>query len=205
MKSLLRTLSPFIPYVAVVVGLYGFHSAWGAIVAYHLLAAATVALGGATSSGRAGTGHRTPVVWLSVLVFACCGVALYVVWPYAINSDVALARLQTYGLTRLTWPYFAVYFCVMNTTLEEYFWRGYLHDDSPRLRANDLLFGGYHAVVLLAFAGPVWTLPVFAACAFAGWLWRRLKTLTGSLAFPIATHLMADVGIVLAVHYRLFG
>lgn len=130
----------------------------------------------------------------------------HVLWPYINRDTHTIAdRLADYGVSRQAWPLLAAYFCVANSTLEESFWRGCLGSGSRGLETNDLMFAGYHALVLLAFTDPVWTLPVFVACAFAGWLWRRLRVTTGGLAVPITTHVIADVSIAVAVHLRAFA
>ncbi len=102
-------------------------------------------------------------------------------------------------------PWFALYFCCVNGPVEELFWRGYLGQDSRRPTLRDAAFGGYHALVLLAFAGVIWAVPVFVGCLFAGWLWRMMRAATGGLALPVVTHLIADAGIVAAVHLRVFA
>ncbi len=203
MNQTIKRISPAIPYVAVLIGMYGFGSAWAAIGGYHLGMLA------AMLSGRCRGEHNeargiSPLIWLSVVVFAAGGLVFYLIWPYIMPAGQTLARLQAFGITRQIWPYFAVCFCIVNSAIEECFWRGYLRDDTRSLRANDLFFAGYHTLVLLAFASPIWTIPVFAACAFAGWLWRILRSTTGGMALPLITHLAADISIVLAVHFRVF-
>jgi len=201
----IKRISPAIPYIAVLIGMYGSGSAWAAIGGYHVGMLVAMVLGKCCREKDETRRHVSPLVWLSAIVFAAGGLVFYFIWPYVIPTGQTLARLQAFGITREIWPYFAVYFCVVNSAIEEFFWRGYLRDDTRSLRANDLFFAGYHALVLLAFASPVWAVPVFAACAFAGWLWRRLRACTGGLALPVVTHLLADVSIVLAVHFRVFA
>jgi membrane protease YdiL (CAAX protease family) len=142
--------------------------------------------------------------YLTAIVFAAGGVIFYLVWPCIDPEGTIAGRLGGYGLNRAIWPYFAVYFCVVNSLVEELFWRGLLGESTKIIRPNDLFFAGYHALVLAAFTDPIWIAPVFGACVFAGWLWRLLRTTTGGLAVPIVTHLAADIGIVVAVHFRLY-
>lgn len=200
-----RRLSPLIPYMAVAVGLYGLGSAWLAIFAYHAGMLLVVLLGRSARGGHGVKGGVRGWWYASVVVYALGGIALYVLWPFILpaGSNVAL-RLGSLGVTRQIWPYFAVYFCCANSLIEELFWRGHLRDDSRRVTVNDFAFAGYHALVLVAFTGLIWAVPVFLACAFAAWLWRMMRASTGSLVMPLITHFVADLGIVAAVHLRLF-
>jgi len=143
---------------------------------------------------------------LAACVFASGGIVFYLVWPGLSHDSTAIVeRLAGYGINPRTWPLLAVYFCVVNSTLEEFFWRGCLMSERRLPRLDDFAFAGYHVFVLLAFVACVWAPPVFAACALAGWLWRRLRMATGSLVVPIVTHVIADTSIAVEVHLRVFA
>jgi membrane protease YdiL (CAAX protease family) len=200
-----KGLAPLIPYVAVAIGLYGFGSAWAAMGLYHAGALTVVAWAGRRKPVAARAAQRAWTIPAAV-VFATGGIILYLLWPYAFADGRGIAaRLAAYGVSRGTWPFLAAYFCLINSTAEELFWRGYLGSDCKRPVANDLLFAGYHVLVLLAFVGPLYAVPVFGACAFAGWLWRMMRASTGSLVIPLLTHVIADLSIAIAVHLRVFA
>lgn len=202
----LPTLAPLIPYFAVAVGLFGFRSAWAALGIYHAGMLAFFMYSRHHGANLSTRPVRLTLLLPATLIFAVGGVLLYVLWPYlGKDGDTIPSRLMEYGINHANWPFFAVYFVVVNSILEELFWRGSLGTDVTRPTANDFFFGGYHVLVLLAFAYPVWALPVFAATAFAGWLWRMLKRLDGSLTIPLVTHVVADVSIVVAVYMRAFS
>lgn len=204
MSRSLKRASPLIPYVAVAIGLYCLGSAWVAIVSYHVAMLALVVRGRGLEDRPSEKRAMSGWWYLSSAVFALGGVALYVLWPHAFADSSAVAgRLASLGLGSRVWPYFAVYFCCANSLAEELFWRGYLRQDCRRPVANDFAFAGYHALVLVAFAGPVWAVPVFVGCAFAGWLWRMMRSASGSIAIPVLTHFAADLSIVIAVQLRI--
>ena len=198
-------MAPLIPYLAVASGMYGARSAWAALGLYHagmLIALATQRHGRFVQGKSQLKSHWLPVV---TAVFAMGGVLLYALWPLLGRDGSMLAdRLAMFGVTRKTWPYLAVYFCFANSTIEELFWRGHLGSDTRLITSNDIYFAGYHSFVMIAFANPLWALPVFIACTFGGWLWRRLRLLSGGLVLPILTHIAADASIVVAVHLRAF-
>lgn len=205
MQGRANRIAPFIPYLAVALGMYAASSAWAALGLYH--AGIVLVLARGRGSGRSSLKSRFRPRWLPVIVsvFAMGGVFLYLLWPLLGRDGSLIAdRLAVLGVTRRTWPLLAVYFCLVNATLEELFWRGRLGSDTRLITTNDMLFAGYHAFVLIAFASPFWAVPVFIACTFAGWLWRYLRSLSGGMLLPVLTHIAADVSIVVAVQLRAF-
>jgi len=204
-RGTFRQLSPLIPYAAVFLGVYCLHSAWIALISYHAAMLAIVLLG--RRSGAAAEKRRLWSCWiLTAALYAAGGIALYAIWPYVWpHGGFARARLADFGINAHNWPYFAAYFCCVNSVIEELFWRGYLGQDCRRPTLRDAAFAGYHSLVLAAVAGIIWNVPVFVGCAFAGWLWRMMRAGTGSLLLPVLTHLIADLGIVAAVHLRVFA
>jgi len=204
MSAGLKRLATLVPYAAVIVGIYCVHSAWIAAVSYHAGALAVAAVGGRAKAPK--PSRRFSYWWYaSSAVFAVGGVALYLLWLYVWHDSAQVVRrLACLGISRNNWPCFAVYFCCVNSIVEELLWREYLQRDSIRPVFEDFAFAGYHALVLLAFAGAPWAALVFVGCALASWLWRMLRTATGGLAIPILTHLVADISIVIAVHLRAF-
>lgn len=205
MRHSFKPFTPLIPYIAVAIGLYGLSSAWVAIVSYHIGMLVTVIVG--KNAKHELMKRRTSVWWyLSAIILSLGGVILFLLWPYAFfDADGTTARLHSVGIDRRTWPFFVAYFCSVHPILEELFWRGCLMQDKPLVTVHNCAFGGYHAFVIAAFAAPVWCVPVFAACVFAGWLWRMMREATGSSLLPILTHFAADASIVGAVHFRLFA
>lgn len=202
----MRKLIPLIPYLAVAVGMYGMRNAWAALGFYHtgILAALILIKHQYTCECR----YPVHPVWMPTVtfIFALGGVVLYILWPQlSPDSHMITSRLADYGINYKTWPCFAAYFCIVNSTLEELFWRGCLGSDTPYPVANDFLFGGYHVFVLMAFTGLIWGLPVLIACAFAAWLWRMLRRTTGGLTVPMITHIVADMSIAAAVYLRAFA
>lgn len=201
-----RRYAPVIPYVAVAIGLCVLSSAWLAIGLYHAGILGVVVLLGLGKASRC-TNHLK-CYWVPVVtaIFTMGGVLLYTLWPLLGSNGQSIAdRLARVGVTRSAWPCFAVYFCLVNATFEELFWRGCLYSDSRQIVPNDLLFAGYHAFVMIWFAHPIWILPVFVVSMVGGWLWRRLRLISGGLLLPILTHIVADASIVAAVQLRVFG
>lgn len=203
MKQEIERYSTLIPYAAVLIGMYGLGSALVAIMAYH-----AGMVGAMLLCSRRETVEPPlkvhPLFYTAIPVYASGGLILFLAWPYVIPQQPTYCKLSAYGINYHIWPLFAVYFCLVNATVEELFWRWYHRDDSPGLIMNDFLFGGYHMLVIAAFTSVIWTIPVLAVTVFAGWLWRLLRRYSAGMGLPIFTHIVADLGIIVAVHYRLF-
>ena len=103
------------------------------------------------------------------------------------------------GLDSGSFLFFAWY-SVVNPWLEELYWRGYQGSALRRPSVRDVLFGGYHVLVLVLLVE--WPFAVLAgvALAFAAWLWRQVTRRFEGLLVPVATHTLADLGIVAAVY-----
>lgn len=188
------------PYAAVLVGLFALRSAWVAVIGYHLGIVCVITA--ARSWGRARdllSGWNAWAFLALVPAFLGAGVAIYLAWPVArlepVDPATALAGL---GLDRSALWLFAWY-SLINPWLEELYWRGFLYSEPGRPAPCDLLFGGYHVLVLLLLVE--WPFAALAgiALAAAGWVWRLLVRRLGGLLVPALTHLAADAAIVAAV------
>ncbi len=180
-------------------------NAWSAIFLYHVGMVTTMLAFKKPKISAVEKKRTPPWYYLTAFVFASGGAIFYLVMPYFAAPTQIAGKLAAMGLNSTNWPYFAVYFCLVNSVIEEFFWRGYLAPETTRLHSDDLFFGGYHALVVIWFTQAYWAIPVLAACAFGGWLWRKMRRLTGNLTLPILTHIAADASIIAAVHFRLFA
>jgi membrane protease YdiL (CAAX protease family) len=82
-------------------------------------------------------------------------------WPWLAVPPAINSHLQSIGLTADSWPYFIAYFIIINPWLEEFFWRGFLVNLSRKIVLNDLLFAGYHLLVLAGTMDAVWLAAIF--------------------------------------------
>jgi hypothetical protein len=198
----MRVLAAFVPYVTVGIGLMVFHNAWLAILSYHAgmvavmsLSRTRIAVGGSFRLN----GYLIPVS--AALAGACGGALLYILWPHmGLAGDIS-AFVRSIGLNERTWPAFLAYFILVNPLIEECYWRGHLASDSKWPGASDLMFSGYHLVVLAGRVNALWIIVAFAALAAAAWVWRRMNHLYGGLVVSTSSHLAADAAIILTVYY----
>ncbi|MBI5297434.1 MAG: CPBP family intramembrane metalloprotease [Chloroflexi bacterium] len=200
----MKRLAPVLAYAAVAIGLFGGRSAWGALIGFHLAMLFALWLDRRNlppPSLLFKSKHRRWIV-SSLLVGSASGISLYLLWPWlGIAPDLA-AQLDALGLTRAAWPAFIAYFTLVNPWIEEYFWRGYLADNSRQPAPMDFIFAGYHAMLLIGRTN----LPALAlslsVLVFGAWFWRQTSRKDDGLLAAALGHLIADLTILLAV-YRM--
>ncbi len=193
---------PFVPYLAMILGLYVCQSAWAAFVFYHgLILVSLISAQDCLLWRELTTGWSWRTGLAAILFGIAGGVVLYLLAPLAgVNKttiDPALTRL---GLQGVWWLLFVCYHALVNPWLEELLWRGKLGSKSKRLVFNDVLFAGYHVLVLVLFLDWVWILPAFGLLTLAGWLWRQLRCYNNGLLLPVVSHLAADASIMAVVY-----
>lgn len=63
---------------------------------------------------------------------------------------------------------------------------------------DQALLTGFHLLVLVQWIQWPWLPLCFVALAAASWIWRWLARDRGGLLVPLATHALADPGLILA-------
>jgi len=197
---LARAIAPFIPYVAVLIGLYVLRSAWAAILLYHVGIVTVLAAGSSFRLVRVvRSGWRTGPAIVLGLAGALAGVTLWLVWPIARLPGLDLAdALARYELVGAMWVAFAIYFSAVHPVLEEVYWRYYLAPRTTNLHWTDIAFAGYHVLVLNLFLKPMWIAVAFVTLVSAAWVWRVTANRLGGLGVPAISHTVADASIVIA-------
>jgi hypothetical protein len=204
MKPLLagKILPPIVPYITVSIGLLVFNNAWLAILSYHACMVAIVLLSKpGISLKQVIRCNKYWIVLVTALVGASGGILLYVLWPLLSVPDDINSYLRGIGLNEQTWPLFLAYFIVVNPWIEEYYWRGYLASANRGIAVNDLMFSGYHLIVLAGHTGAIWLLVVFVGLTGGAWFWRQMNRLNGGLLSSVIYHITADVTVILTIFY----
>jgi hypothetical protein len=129
------------------------------------------------------------------------GLFLYLMWPLlGIPEDIDL-YLQRIGLTTAIWPYFMAYFILVNPWIEEFYWRSYLGSSSKQITLNDLLFAGYHIIVMAGIIDIIWLIAVFIVLILGAWFWRQVNRWNYGLTASIASHFAADASIIITIYF----
>ncbi len=187
--------------MAVGVGLLIFHNAWTAILVYHAAMVALISLSKPVVPLKQivrSANYR--MVILSVALGTGGGVLLYLLWPLLSVPPDINSYMRSIGLTTTIWPYFIVYYVMINPSLEEYYWRGLMGSSAKSPVLNDFLFAGYHLVVLAGNVSIIWLIIVFLFLCSAAWYWRQITRLSGGLLAATLSHMAADITIILAIY-----
>jgi len=197
-----RILPPLIPYITIGIGLLVFHNAWLAILGYHAGMIAIILLSKTRIPLKQSfQGKKAWIPLITALVGVGGGLLLYIVWPLlSVPNDISL-YIRSIGLNEHTWPIFLAYFILVNPWIEEYYWRGYLASPTRRITVNDLLFSGYHLLVLAGHMEEVWLLAVFCVLAGGAWFWRQMNRRNGGLLASVVSHIAADISMMLTIYF----
>ena len=197
-----KWLAPLPAYLAVWAGLFLFHSAWVALLGFHagiLLALAILRPGLPVNILFKGNDLKRT---LRDMIFCCTsGGALYFLWNHIGVAEDLPAQLQSLGLNSSSWLAFITYFTLVNPIVEEYFWRGVFRDHSTKLTLTDLIYAGYHVIVLWDKINPISIVIAVMILVSAGWLWRQIEREEQGLLAPVLGHLAADFSILMTIYF----
>jgi hypothetical protein len=194
--------APLIPYIAVGIGLLLLNNVWVTIFGYHLgMITILLFAGEKISFTRIRENSSYKIIVTTAVMGGVGGLLLYLLWPLLdIPRDINL-YLQNIGLSTAAWPYFITYFILINPWLEEYYWRGYLGSNSKRIILNDLLFSGYHILVLAGRINVIWLITMFIVLLLGGWFWRQANRWNQTILASIVSHLTADASVILVIYF----
>jgi hypothetical protein len=190
-----------LPYLAAWAGLFLFHNAWAALISLHIAFVLVIIVSKPIASPKTlfKSSHFRWVL-LNILLGLLSGLAVYFLRPFVGLSADFKGQMAQLGLTASTLPAFIAYFALVNPLLEEYFWRESLGNGTKGFYMGDLLYAGYHAIVLIQRVSLPVTIFVVACLTLIGWFWRQIKREDGGLLAPVLGHMAADFSILLAVY-----
>jgi len=200
----MKWIAPLLAYLAVALGLWWFHSAWGALLAFHLAIVASLLFAKPELPIHIlFKSNNTKWIVVSILICGSSGITLYFLWSYFGLADDLSTQVESLGLNALTWPAFITYFALVNPFIEEYFWRGYLGIRTKGLSVYDFVYAGFHVLILI---NKMWIGSIIyglALLTLAGWFWRQIAREDRGLLAPVLGHMMADFTILMAVYRSL--
>ena len=197
-----KILPPIIPYITIGISLLVFHDAWLAILSYHagMVAVLIFSKTGITLK-KVFQSNRYWIIILSALAGAGGGLLLYLLWPLLSVPDDINLYIRSIGLNENTWPVFLAYFILINPLIEEYYWRDYLSAATRRITLNDVLFSGYHLIVLAGHMETIWLIVVFFSLSIGAWFWRQMNRLNGGILASVISHITADIAVILTIYF----
>jgi hypothetical protein len=198
----IRLWAPLIPYVTIGTGLLILHNVWIAIVSYHLCMGAILLLTKSKFPSKPVPKTRNyKILVVAAFLGGAGGLLLYLLWPLLGIPRTINLYFQQIGLDQAVWPYFIAYFVLINPWLEENYWRGYLGSYSRRITLNDVLFSGYHLIVLAGKINTIWLISVFVILILGSWFWRQANGWSHGLAPSIISHVVADASIIGIIYF----
>lgn len=200
----MKWIAPILVYLAVGVGLFQFHSAWIALLTFHLAIILSLWF---TKPGiplrTLFTGNSLRWTLICILLCGSSGLSLYLLWDrFGVVQDIP-TRVEAMGLNPSNWMAFIAYFTLVNPPLEEYFWRAHLGNSTRELYVSDFLYAGFHGLILVDKVPPFTVLYSLAVLVLAGWFWRQVARADGGLRAPVLGHMAADFAILTAIFLRV--
>ena len=194
-------LLPVLPYLAIWAGLFFFKSAWFALLGFHIAILLALLLLRPSIPINILFKSKSPKwILFSMLFCSTSGIGLYFLWHiFGVVQDLP-SQLKSLGLYSTSWFPFIAYFSLVNPFVEEYFWRGVLGSATRKLHIGDVVFAGYHALILWNRVNPFSTLFAVIILVSAGWLWRQLFRKDHGLLAAVLGHMVADFSILLTIY-----
>jgi len=201
----MKWIAPTLAYLAVGLGIFQFHSAWGTLVGFHVAIILSLLVARPIIPISILL-KNTKIKWivLNVLLCGSSGIALYFLWGQFRFAGDLPAQVESLGLTSSSWIPFIAYFALVNPFVEEYFWRGYLGSDTKKLHVSDFMYSGFHALIMIGRVREDAILFGLSMLVLAGWFWRQVAREDHGLLAPVLGHMAADFTILMTV-YNMTG
>ena len=199
----MKWVASILVYPAVFIGLFWLRHAWGALLGFHLAILISLFYAKPKLPIRI-LFKSSSAKWilLSILLCGSSGVSLYFLWPlFGIPNNISEQTLSL-GLNSHSWFFFIAYFALVNPFIEEYFWRGYLGDSTYHFSMYDLIFAGYHVLIVIGKAHWVSISFSIAVLTLGGWFFRQVAREDRGLLAPVLGHMSADFMILAAIFLR---
>jgi len=197
-----KWLIPILPYIAVMAGMHLFNNAWLALIGFHISILLMLAVMRPNIPINILIKSKSPKwILISMLLCSVGGTGLYFLWDmFGISPDLS-AQLGSIGLnSTASWFAFIAYFSVVNPPIEEYFWRGVLGSDTKKFYIGDLVYAGYHGLVLWGKVHPLLILLSLIILTSVGWFWRQISREDDGLLAAVLGHMVADFSILFVVY-----
>ena len=198
-----KWLTPILPYLAVWVGLFLFKNAWFALIGFHVAILLVLAFVRPNIPFEIlFESKHFQWVLMNVLICSASGIALYFLWNlFGIVPNLSM-QLGSMGLnSSASWFLFIAYFSLVNPLIEEYFWRVALGSNLKNIYIGDLVYAGYHVLVLWDKMNSLFILFAFITLSLAGWFWRQSSREDEGLLAAVLGHMVADFSILMVVYW----
>jgi hypothetical protein len=140
--------------------------------------------------------------WMFPAVLLCgsSGLLIYHLYPVLGSSEFLTSQLAELGLTGTHWLAFIAYFSLVNPWVEEYFWRASFGSETKGFYIGDLLYTGYHGLVLAGRTPVLLIVAALISLSFVGWLWRQIGREDKGLLIPVLSHMAGDLSVMMSIY-----
>lgn len=135
---------------------------------------------------------------LGVITFNASTIFLYDHLGYLfLSNDKVMVLLTELGFRKGHLLALSLYFIIVNSTLEELFWRGTILNQLDRMHPNtknfgivvsSIMYAAFHYLILRLVVYPGWAEVGFVMLGVYGWLLALLYRKTESILMPILAH-----------------
>jgi len=199
-----RLFVAVLPYLAVWAGLFLYKSAWAALIGFHIaIFLALLILKPELPINK--LFQSSSYNWIVLSVFICLpsGIGFYYLQDFFGTTRDLQGQLKSLGLNSTSWPGFITYFALVNPFIEEYFWRGVLGSNTNSFYIGDVIYAGYHVLILLGKARPIFVLLAVVILSFVGWFWRQISKRDQGLLAAVSGHMTADFSILTSIYFMV--
>ncbi len=192
----MRWLRLLAPYFAVGIFWVGFSHGWLAILVYHVQILFWHRFGRWIRVRK----QENRIAQCATVACVLAGPVVYYLLPHIALVDLA-QWLAYYRLDGAAFFLMIPYFGIVHPVLEQLHWH--------RLRSETgwahIAFAGYHVVVLSRLLPVAWLVLVCLVLIAVSWLWKRTGSSVRGRWVCACSHMVADVGVMLAVLWLVYS
>ncbi len=192
-----------VPYITTYMGLYIFSNAWLALLAYHFVIIIVLIKRNKTLRNINYFIENKKILISSIILILFILPFLLVTWDYIKLTDLNLSNmLMKFSLDGFSFVVFIIYFFTIHPILEELYWRLIItYKKNTKVDfLFDILFAGYHILVLILFVKITFVILSFIVLAISGMIWRYIIKRYQDYLTVFVTHAIADLLIIVAVY-----
>ena len=197
-NRLIILLSSLIPYIIIYLTVYIIKNAFAAILLYNISILILYCFLKTEKIDKDCISIKVPFLSAS-LFFLCslCGFIIIFLWELVKIENLNFTVLiNSYGINGISRYLFILLFSSVNPVAEELFWR-YINMNNRYLNfIRDILFSGYHILLLVLIVKPQFALFAFMILTGISVIWRYILEKKRDLATVILSHAIADLSII---------
>jgi len=185
-NNLKTSIKLLAPYIAVGIFWCIFKNGWLAILAYHI----QIVLWSRHIPNM--SLPKPKRIMLIAMPATLAGPLLYFLLPYITQTELSV-WLKEYHLSGLSLALMIPYFGLVHPILEQIHWEP-LREQTI---TSHFAFAGYHVLVLYSLLTIPWVASCFIVLTITSFMWYKVTLQSKTLAIPVASHILADLGIVI--------